>query len=97
MYKCTERVHGKGGGSGQLRIYAGGATNLFVTKSHRKRVSKLKIATYNARTLLRDEPIRELRSEVRRPEESFTALQSGHPLCHPKGTFQNGLFGNLVL
>ena len=70
-----------------------GAKNLWVRKSHRKRVSRLKVATYNVRTLLRDKHIQELEeelgetrmvrgvigiSEVRRPEECFTTLQSGH-------------------
>ena len=51
----TERVHDQGGGSGQLGLLAGGAKNLWVKKSRRKRVSILKIATYNAKHLLRDE------------------------------------------
>ncbi len=87
----TERVHDQGGGSGQLGLLAGGC--------RRNRVSRLKIATYNIRTLLRDEHIQELDeelrktrlvwdvigiSEVRRPEEYFTTLQSGHLLYHSR-------------
>ena len=102
----TERVHDLGNCSGQLGLRAGGAKNLWVKKSHRKRVSKLKIATYNVRTLLRDEHIQELEekhmetrlildiigiSEVRRPEECFTTLQSGHLLYHSKSN--NGQAG----
>ena len=57
----TERVYDQGGGSGQL---AGGAKNLWVKKSRRKRVSRLKIATYNLRTLLRYEHVQELEEEL---------------------------------
>ena len=63
------------------------------------RVCTLKIATYNIRTLLRDEHIQEIEEElretrliwgvigiceVRRPEECVTTLQSGHLLHHSK-------------
>ena len=68
--------------------------------------SRPKIVTYNVRTLLKDEHIRELDeelretrlvwdvigiSEERRPEECFTTLQSGHLLYHSKAN--NGLAG----
>ena len=43
----TERVHDQGGGFGQLGIRAGGAKNPWVKTSHRKRVRRLNIATYN--------------------------------------------------
>ena len=33
MYHCTERVHENGGGSGQLRLRAGGAKNLLVKRA----------------------------------------------------------------
>ena len=67
-------------------------------------VSRLKIATYNVRILLRDEHVQELEEdlgetrlvwdligigEVRRPEECFTSLQSGHLLCHSKANKQS--------
>ena len=39
---------------GQLGPRAGGGKNVGVKKSRRKRVSRLNIATYNMRTLLRD-------------------------------------------
>ena len=58
----TERVHDQGGSSGQR---AGGAKNLWVKWSHQNRVSKLRVATYNIRTLLRDEHIQELEEERR--------------------------------
>ena len=61
----TERVHDQGGGSGQLELCAGGAKNLWVKKSRRKRVSRLKIARCNVRTLLRDEHIQELEEELK--------------------------------
>ena len=53
----SERVHDQGGGSGQLVLRAGAAKNLSVKKTRRKRVSRLKIASYNVRTLLRDEHV----------------------------------------
>ena len=74
-------------------------------KEPTKRVSRLKIATYNVGTLLRvehiQEPEEELRetrlvwdvigfSEVRRPEECFTTLQSGH-LLHQANNGQAGV------
>ena len=58
-----------------------------VKKSGRKRLGRVKIATYNVRTLLGDEHVQEIEeelkeirlvwdvvgiSEVRRPEECFT-------------------------
>lgn len=101
----TERVLVHGGGSGPSRLCAGGAKNLWVKKSHRK-ITRLKIATYNVRTLLKDEQIHELEQElqdnklvwdvigigeVRRKEESFTTLQSGHLLYHSKAN--NGQAG----
>ena len=79
----------------QLGLRGRGAQR--VKKSHRKRVSKLKIATYIVRTLLRDKHIQKLEEElretrlvwdvigifeVRRPEECFITLQSGHLLYH---------------
>ena len=53
-----------GGGSGQLGLRAGGSNNLWVTKSRRQRVSRLKIARYTVRTLPRDEHIHELEEEL---------------------------------
>ena len=68
-------------------------TYIIGKKIHRKSESRIKIATYHVRTLLRDEHIQELEqgpretrlswdvigiSEVRRPEECFTTSQSGH-------------------
>ena len=75
-------------------------------KNHNKRGERLKIATYNVRTLLRDEHVQELEDElkennikwdviglgeVRRKEESFTTLQSGHLLYHSEAN--NGQAG----
>ena len=81
--------------------------NLWVKNSSRKRVNRLKIATYNVRTLLRDEHThmntkkneRKTRlvwdvigiREVRRREEGFTTLQSGHLLYYSKA--KNGQAG----
>ena len=102
----TERVHDQGGGSGPLGLRAGGAENIWVKISRRKMVNRLTIATYNVRTLLRDghiqeleEELREIRliwdvfgiGEVRRREECFTTLQSGHLLYHSKAN--NGQAG----
>ena len=68
----TERVHNQGGGFGQLGLRAGGATNIWVKKSRRKRVNTLKISTYNVRTLLRDEDIQKL--EVERREQGWYGM-----------------------
>ena len=90
-----------GSGSGPPRLHTGSANNLWVRKNHHTRGERLKIATYNVRTLLKDEYVQELEDEledelkennmkwdviglgeVRRKEESFTTLQSGHLLYH---------------
>ena len=74
-----------------------GAKNIWVKKNHHTRGERLKIATYNVRTLLKYENVKELEEElkennmkwdviglreVRRKEESFTTLQSGHMRYH---------------
>ena len=61
----AERVHDQGGASGQLGLCAKGAKNLWVKNIRRKRVNRLKIATYNVRILLRDEHMQELEEERR--------------------------------
>ena len=83
-----------GGGSGPPRIHTG---VLRISGSRRTTTQgeRLKIATYNVRTLLKDEHVQELEDElkennmkwdviglgeVRRKEESFPTLQSGHLL-----------------
>ena len=63
----TERVHDQGGGSGQVGLRTGGAKNLWVKKSRRMRVSTLKIAIYNVRTLLRDEHIHNSKEYLGKP------------------------------
>ena len=49
-----------GGGSGQPRLHTGGAKNLWVKKNHNTMGERLRIATYNVRTLLKDEHVQEL-------------------------------------
>ena len=80
------------------RLHAGGAKNPWVKKNYQKKEEKkkipqqkeiLKIATYNVRTLSKDEHVQELEEEfketnikwdviglgeIRRKEESFTTL-----------------------
>ena len=46
--------------SGQLGLRAGGGKNVWVKKRHRKRVNRLKTATYNVSAILRDEHIQEV-------------------------------------
>ena len=94
--------------------WGGGAKNPWV-KNHQKKEKKkkkhqqkeiLKIATYNVRTLSKDEHVQELEDElmetnikwdviglgeIRRKEEGFTTLQSGHLLYHSKAN--NGQAG----
>ena len=93
------------GGSGPPRLHTGGAKNLWVKKNHHTRGERLKIATYNVRTLLKDEHVQELEDELKkkhemgrdrarrspRKEESFTTLQSGHLLYHSEA--KNGQAG----
>ena len=95
-----------GGGSGPPRLHTGGGKNLWVKKNHHTSGERLNIATYNVRTLLKDEHVQELEDElkennmkwdviglgeVRRKEESFTTLQSGHLLYHSEAN--NGQTG----
>ena len=61
----TENVYDQGGSSGQLGLRAGGAKNVWVKKRHRKRVNRLKIATYNVSAILRYEHIQEVGEELR--------------------------------
>ena len=97
-----------GGGSGP---HTGGAKNLWVKKNHHTRGERLKIATYNVRTLLKDEHLQELEEElkenntkwdviglgeVRRKEESFTTLQSCHLLYHSEANNGQAAVGFLV-
>ena len=85
------------------RTICRGAKILWVKKSCRKMVGRLKIATYNISTLPRDEHLQELKEELRetrlvcnwhlRSEKTrgmFT-LQSGHLLYHSKAN--NGQAG----
>ena len=46
-----------GGGSGPPRLNTGGAKNLWVKNIHHTRGELLNIATYNVRTLLKDEHV----------------------------------------
>ena len=100
-----------GGGSGPPRLHTGGAKNLWVKKNHHTRGERLKIATYNVRTLLKDEHVQELEEElkennmkwdviglgeVRRKDESFTTLQSGHLLYHSEANNGQAGVGFLV-
>ena len=54
-----------GGGSGPPRLHTGSATNDWVKKNHHTRGERLKITTYNVRTLLKDEHVQELEEELR--------------------------------
>ena len=87
------------------------AKNIWVINIRRKTVSRLKIATYNAGALLRDEHILELEEELRetklvwdviwigevsRPGECFTTLQSDHLLYHSKGNDGRAGVGFLI-
>ena len=91
-----------GCGSGPPRLHTGDAKNIWVKKNHHTRGERLKIASYNVRTLLTDEHEQELEEnnmkwdviglgEVRRIEERFTTLQSGHLLYHSEAN--NGQAG----
>ena len=88
-----------------------GAKNIWVKKNHHTRGERLKIATYNVRTLLKYENVQEMEEElkennmkwdviglreVRRKEESFTTLQSGHMLYHSEANNRQAGGGFLV-
>ena len=101
-----------GGGSGPPRVHTLGANNLWVKKNHHIRGERLKIATYNVRTLLKDEHVQELEEEelkennmkwdaiwfgeVRRKGESFTTLHSGHLLYHSEANNRQAGVGFLI-
>ena len=100
-----------GGGSGPPRIHTGCAQNIWVKKNHHTEGERLKIATYNIRTLLKDEHVQELEEElkennmkwdviglgeVRRKEDSFTTVQSGHLLYHSEANNGQAGVGFLV-
>ena len=53
-----------GGGSGPPILHTGGAKNIWV-KNHHTRGERLKITTYNVRTLLKDEHVQELEDELK--------------------------------
>ena len=88
-----------------------GAKNTWVNKNHHTRRERLKIATYNVRTLLKDEHVQELEEELtennmkwdviglgegRRKEDSFTTLQSGHMLYHSEAYNGQGGVGFVI-
>ena len=54
-----------GGGSRPPRLHTGGAKTLWVKKNRHTRGERLKIATYNVRTLLKDEHVHELEEELK--------------------------------
>ena len=101
-----------GGRSGPPRLHTGGAKNIWVKKqNHHTRGERLNIATYSVRTLLKDEHVQELEDElkennmkwdviglgeVRRKDESFTTLQSGHLLYHSEANNGQAGVGCLV-
>ena len=49
-----------GGGSGPPRLHTGGANIIWVKKNHYARGERLQIATYNVRTLLKDDHVQVL-------------------------------------
>ena len=102
-----------GGGSVLPRHHTGDAKKLWAKKNHNTRGDRLKMATYNVRTLglLKDEHVQELEEqtkennmkwdvirlgEVRRKEESFTTLPSGHLLYHSEANNGQAGVGFLV-
>ena len=100
-----------GGGSGPPRLHTGGSKNIWVKKNHHTGGERPKIATYNVITLLKDEHVQELEDElkennmkwdviglgeVRRKEESFTTLESGHLLYHSEANNGHAGVGFLI-
>ena len=89
MAPSPQRVYDQGGGSDQHGLCAGGAKNIWVKKNSRKRVSRLQRQNSTKswkHTRTQKEELRETRlvwgvtgiGEVKRQEEYFTTLQSGH-------------------
>ena len=100
-----------GDGSGPPRLHRGGAKNIWVKKNHHTRGERLKIATNNVRTLIKDEHLQEREDEmkgnnmkwdvlglgeVRRKQESFTTFQRGHLLYHSEDNNGQADVGFLV-
>ena len=94
-----------GGVSGPPRIHMA-YRGCWANKSHHPRRERLKIATYNARTLLKEleEELTENNmkwdviglGDVRRKEEGFTTLQSGHLLYHSEANNGQASLGILI-
>ena len=87
------------------------AKNIRVKKKEHTTGVRLKIATYNVRTLLKYERVQELEEELKennmtldviglgevvRNEESFTTLQCGHLLYHSEANNRQAGVGFLV-
>ena len=104
-------VYDLGDGSGQPRLHTEGTKTIWINTSHHTRRERLKVATYNVRTLLKDEHGQELEEglkgnntewdviwlgEVRRKEESVITLQSGHLLYHSEANNGQAGVGFLV-
>ncbi len=66
-----------GGGSGPLRLHTGGAKNIWVKKNHNTRGERLKIATYNVRSLLKDEYVQELEEELKENNMNWDVIGLG--------------------
>ena len=54
-----------GGGSVTPRLHTGDGKNLWIKNSHHTMGERLKFATYNVRTLLKDEHVQELEEELK--------------------------------
>ena len=58
-----------GSGSGPPRLHTGGANIIWVKKNHDTRGERLQIATYNVRTLLKDEHVQVLEEYRKKQHE----------------------------
>ena len=80
-------VCAQGGGSGPLRLRTGDAKNLWVKKNHHTGGERLKIVTYNVRTLLKDEHVQELEEELKKNHEMGCDRARRNP--KKRGKFHN--------
>ena len=64
-------------GSGPRRIHTGAAKNIWVKKNRHSRGERLKIATYNVRTLLKDEHVQELEAELKENSMAWDVIGFG--------------------
>ena len=77
-----------GNGSGPPRLRTGGDKNIWVKKNHHTRGERLNIATYNVRTLLKDEHVQKLGRGTERKQHEMGRDRARRSL-KKRGKFHN--------